>query len=57
MTIFGRLKLGHSTPSQPLRKLGLATSDVDFDWKHAPVLSPDGASKERPFWWRPMPSR
>jgi hypothetical protein len=28
--------------SPPLRKLDLAATDLDVDWNHAPILSPDG---------------
>jgi eukaryotic-like serine/threonine-protein kinase len=36
------LKLGSSDARPQVRKIDMPATDVDVDWNHAPVLSPDG---------------
>ncbi len=42
IAVFATLRSGSSTVSPPLRKLDMPANDVDVDWSHAPLLSPDG---------------
>ncbi len=42
IAVLATQEFGPTTATQPLRKFDLVANDLDFDWSHAPVLSPDG---------------